>query len=86
MAARTTPGSVFGIRVKKSMRRGNAWVWPPGYSSLDGLLRPVEKQLRPLWWVLADVDYLAPGGLPEEVDVVPDTDPRVAKPGYLPTF
>lgn len=28
----------------------------------------------------------APNGLPADVDVVPDTDPRVAKPGYLPTF
>lgn len=59
MPARTTPGSVFGIRVKKSMRRENARVWPPGYNSLDGLLRPVQNHLRPLWWVLADVDYLA---------------------------
>ena len=95
MPARVAAGNIFGIRIRKTMRKDGAWVWPDGYHALDKLLRPVEEALRPLWWVLADVEYVPPRDvdwsaepdwLPREDDFVPATQPRVARPGYLPKF
>jgi hypothetical protein len=48
---------MFGIKIGKTLREGNASVWPNGYHRLDVLLRPLADDLRPLWWATADARY-----------------------------
>jgi hypothetical protein len=51
---------MFGLKIGKTLKENNASVWPGEYHRLDVLLKPVEDDLRSLWWATDRTEFLFP--------------------------